>query len=316
MRPLVLALSTAAAAFLRARTLAKHGRPALIITGGPTGAGKSSLQKQMKTQLTKMGYTGNYVTSIVDDLVEQDEDYKDKVMHILYEIVPEINILDDNANAQWDELLKQQLTNPSKDLLTKFADAYFFARKNGNCGHPDLAAGGKGCDAVNDAVITQAIENRENIIFETTVGYPGWLIDWVGDKYDVYYAASLVGLCRLFARNTNRAYFSAVDFLQSPVFNGPRLPDVSKSGNYGNLVQIFKQTLVSIAENHCMEPAGTAGRDEKFCGKFPLTGMFIYDNNERMTLSKRYDAHELADADEIAALESSVSPETSSSECD
>jgi len=265
---LTLALASAVAALtLRGRTKA---RPVLLITGGPTGSGKSGLP-----EATEASIAGEiaYQPFLIDDLVENSPSYKAHVMQILHRLMYGDRGEEDLSPESLHNL-ETILSEPSQELLDEFYEAYFDARRTGDCGHPDEAPNLKGCSEVFKKRLEEALANKANIVFETTVGYPSWLVDKTNGEYDVYYAASLVEMCQLVPRNTGRAFKMAKQFLEDPEHSpAARLTPVGNG--FAALVDQFSDTIQKIW-SRCLR---LGRKDAAVCGRAPLAAMLLFDNN-------------------------------------
>jgi hypothetical protein len=259
--------AVAAALTLRGQTnkAQTKARPILLITGGPTGSGKSGLPEA--TEATVTGKI-TYQPFLIDDLVEQAPMFKAQVMHILHRLM-------DGANDL--HKLEETLSHPSQELLDEFDKAYFDARRSGDCGHPDEAPNLKGCSEVFKKRLEVALANKANIVFETTVGYPSWLVDKTNGEYDVYYVASLVDFCRLVPRNTGRAFKMAKRFLADPEHSpAARLTPVGDG--FADLVDEFFGTIQKLWGSDCLR-RGNGDANAAVCGHAPLTALLLFDNN-------------------------------------
>jgi Ni2+-binding GTPase involved in maturation of urease and hydrogenase len=97
-----------------------------IITAGPTGSGKTKLIDNTIKHLNLNSSNNNlYKKFLVDDLVENDQIYKDKISTIIKDIETECK--NDYTNST--ECEKEKYINPDENLIKKFNDAYFEVRK-------------------------------------------------------------------------------------------------------------------------------------------------------------------------------------------
>jgi len=234
-------------------------KPILLITIGPTGSGKSGLIDQSIKQLNRPGEWHQF---LIDDYVENDPIYKKQVL----------GILTDELRSQLDALIE-----PTPELYSKFNDAYFSVRKNIGCGR----AGQGGCDAQFDKDIEEAIQAGQNIVFEMTgTYYPKWLVEKTQGRYEIVLAYTLVNICELVQRNTNRAVISSKRFISNPLqVPAPRLPNVSASGPYRDNVEKVKQVFFQIIDNNCLAVQQQSQLNREFCSPYPISRILLFDNN-------------------------------------
>ena len=125
----------------------------LIMTFGPTGAGKAGLAVAAANHLN----IKVYVPALIDDLVENDKLYKLKVNAIIGKFG-----LKENQNL---------LLNPSDALFTAFGDAYVSTRFKLGCAGTipqGIEPSNWNCNEQNDMILRDAIHEKKNIVFETT----------------------------------------------------------------------------------------------------------------------------------------------------
>lgn len=232
------------------------GKPKLVITVGPTGSGKATLIEEVGKYLG----IDDWEQFLIDDYVENDPTYKEKVLEIL-DSLSGLNILN----------------TPSDDLYQLFGNAYFSVRKGEGCGF----AGKGGCEARFDKELDEAIGNGKNIIFETTGTYfPKWLVEKTDGKYDIILAYTLVNLCSLFQRNRNRAFVQSEQFIKDPEkYPAPRLPNVSADGPYPKNVEQTRNIFFEIIANDCLGARGKTNVD--YCSKYNIDHILLFNNNER-----------------------------------
>ena len=218
-------------------------RPRLLVTAGPTGAGKSSLMHVAGKELELV----DPLAFLIDDYVENDDVYKQDVREILR------NRAD----------LERSLSEPSEEILQSFKKAYSKARDEG-CNR------GGGCNSQLDADVMEAFEVGRDIIFETTGrNYPGWLIQLADEHgYESNIAYTLASVCKLIARNKSRAVKQTLEFLAGNTKSAPRLPDVSQHAYKKSLDEIEK-ALFYVLRN-CVGGGGDC--------KFPVSRLLIYDS--------------------------------------
>jgi hypothetical protein len=244
--------------------LSKSPKPYFIITAGATGSGKTKLVDETKKYLNIENV--DMVTILVDNLVENDDKYKKKILEIINSIKTECNNNDDCE--------KEKYTNPTDTLYKKFSDAYFTTRKEENCKSVNNT-NKLSCDDLNDQNIKNAIKERKNIVFEFTGSYiPTWLLDskWIADEYIIVITYSLVTLNNLVERNKSRAYKSVKDFYVDNNMTAPRLPNVSYDAFKPILINIYN--ILKELYNLCI-----IQYNKDKCGEKKIDQLLIFDNN-------------------------------------
>ena len=253
-----------------------YRKPFFIVTLGPTGSGKSTLlEKTIKYKNLGLN-PKKFISVSIDDLVERSPIYKKAVKNII------------KQNECWDSNTNNittsdscNLKNPSPELFEAFEKTYWDARMI-QCNKSES----KGCDAINDDKLGEAIRNNDNIIVETTGRtLPLWHVEQILDNaenidYNIIFIYSLVNFDELMKRNKSRAAKQVKEFMTSPYENpAPRLPDVSE--------KVFKELTTNIVNNLltlrniCMATKTPPPDD---CGKINNSNMFtllIFDNNTR-----------------------------------
>lgn len=242
-----------------------------IITSGATGSGKSSLINET-LKLLKIE-NEPYEKILVDDLVENDKKYKDRVNKIISDTETECN------NEISCKINKYE--NPSKELLDKFKNAYFTTRQEPGClNNQDNDS----CDLLNDKKIKNTSD--KHIIFEFTGSYiPTWLLNlnWIHSDYKIIFTYSLVHLNKLIERNKSRAYKAIEEFKNDKSKPAPRLPDISIN-TFQPIVEGIKNTLIKLYDN-CIK-----SYDVKTCGERKIDQLLLFDNNGAK-LELKYDSN-------------------------
>jgi len=253
-----------------------------IITAGPTGSGKSSLiietLKQLKIE------NEPYEKILVDDLVENDEKYKNRINKIISDTEQECYY---DTNILYCE--KNKYENPNQKLLDAFKNAYFNTRQEPGCLNNQE---NKTCDVIND----DKIKNTKNkhIIFEFTGSYiPTWLLNlnWIHTNYKIIFTYSLVHLNKLIERNKSRAFKAIEEFKNDNSKPAPRLPDISIE-KFQPIVSSIKNTLVDLY-NNCIK-----SYDVKTCGDRKIDRLFLFDNNGSK-LELKFDSNSDVNNDEL-----------------
>lgn len=256
-------------------------RPYIIITVGATGSGKTALIEKTIQHLNIQDQ--NYVKILVDDLVENDSKYKEKVLQIIEGVSERCERY--NNTEKYEECIeseREKFINPSKILLDQFADAYYDVRNQKCC----LQNAEFNCNELNDENLKVAFKNNKNIILETTGTYiPKWILsrEWIPDIYIVVFSYSLVTLNNLIERNKLRAYNSIQEFKLDHSKPAPRLPDVSHK-NFSDKIKLIYNILIELY-SECI-----INNNKEKCGTKRIDRLLIFDNNT-VSLINTYDSN-------------------------
>jgi hypothetical protein len=217
----------------------KRNNPYILITCGPTGSGKSSLIDKSIDYL-KLERPLNKNIYIIDNLVEQNPDYKNKSRKILKKYFSK------NDYTVIEKKIKKLLDTPinKNSIFKNFTNAYFNTRKFG-CKY-------KSCDKSFDKRIRSTIDKNENFILETTGRSFPTIVGWTNDKYKIFISYSLVEFCTLIERNIKRMIEQIKSFLSKERNNSiaPRLPDI-RLQIFGEVVNNILKTLIEIIDKNC-----------------------------------------------------------------
>ena len=249
--------------------------PYIIVTLGPTGSGKSSM---INNVINYLKLDKSYKKFLVDDLVENNDNYKQTV-HVITENVMR-QCIDEKKYCVDDECIKcdtsKYYINPSMKLLEDFDKAYNDVRKGPNCvkDYP------LNCNDYNDMKLQEAIQNNDNIIFETTGLYiPNWLLTadspsegFINNKYNVIFAYNFVNFNELIERNKKRILESLTKFTEDQINPGPRLPNIERD-TFKKTVSQIKQTLLKLYDLCILK------HDSIQCGKTKINKLLLFDNN-------------------------------------
>ena len=253
-------------------------KPYLLTVVGPTGAGKTS---KLNETISYLGLEPSYTKIIIDDLIESHPYYKQQVADIIKQI---------------DELCKEEgkycnndscepcdttpyYKDPSEDLLTSFSKAYFSTRKT-KC-TPELT-----CDELNDQNLTNAIKNRDNIVFETTGSYiPTWLLSskLLTSEYNVIFAYFLQDINQIMSGVKNRALsgikqFKGIKEFNMSTGNAPRLPDV-RPAVFTKQVKLISDVLVNLYDMCILS------HDESKCGDIKINRLVLFKNQDHQLIN-------------------------------
>lgn len=215
-------------------------KPYMIVTAGPTGSGKTMLVNEV---IDYLELDPHYVKVLIDDLVENDDEYKQMVYNII-------------------------TTKNFDNIMEELNNAYFYVRnKKRNDQYPT------NYNEINDEKLMNAIKHRKNIVFEFTGTYiPTWLLKDI-DNYNIIFAYTTVCLQKLKERNQLRMKYALEKFEIDPNNNpAPRLPNISD--------QIFTKLILTIRDNlknlykYCIK-----NKIVKKCGTSPIGRLLIYNNS-------------------------------------
>jgi len=241
--------------------------PMLLITSGGPGSGKSTLIQESFKHL--LGSVPDYEMFLVDDLVEKDDNYKQKVNKIMEEF---------ECKPPFDSQ-KCNPTRPTEALLSAFKQAYFSVRQMPGCNrNPESLT----CDQLNDKGILLAMEQKENIVIETTGSYiPTWIFDLKNvENYRVVFAYSIVAFDVLLTRNSSRATRSLLNYFYDRSQPAPRMIDIRKEVFAPMIDQICKTLL--MLRNSCLQGSTDAQcvSKSKVClNDNTVDNLLIYDNS-------------------------------------
>lgn len=245
----------------------EDAKPYLIITAGATGSGKTRL---MQETIEMLGLDPRTVVRIlVDDLVENNEQYRRQVQGIMHKIE---ELCESSLDAALCE--RESYEQPSCDVIKQFASAYFSTRDAPGClPEPEYAT--LNCDQVNDLMLKAAVREQKNIVFEFTGQYiPSWLLntELIGTTYRIVFTYSFVKAHTLMRRNTARAYEAIERFKENPFSPAPRLPDVSL-GHFRGVTLKLRNVLVEMYVDCILE------YNPKKCGDRRIDRLLLFDNN-------------------------------------
>lgn len=248
-----------------------------IITAGPTGSGKTGL---VNVTLAKLGIDEKteYTKFLIDDLIENDNVYKEKIRKI-------INKIDEECMTEQnkDDCEKNKYTNPSSELLTQFNNSYFEVRNTVGC-KEHIQEKEQNCNEVLDNRLKAIFKMEVKpfiIVFEITgSSIPKWLLnsEFIPDDYTIIVSYSLVNFTNLLNRNISRAYKSIINFKHDTTNTkpAPRLPDIQPT--------VFKKTIGAIYNiiielyNKCINIHDDI--DVSTCGTRKIDRLLIFDNNK------------------------------------
>jgi hypothetical protein len=247
-----------------------------IITAGPTGSGKTGLVNVTLTNLG-IGEKKEYAKFLIDDLIENDNVYKEKIREIINKINEECMKEQDK-----DDCEKNKYTNPSSELMIQFNNSYLEVRNTVGC-KEHIQENEQNCNEVLDNRLKAIVKMEIKpfiIVFEITgTSIPNWLLksDFIPDDYTIIVSYSLVNFTNLLNRNISRTYKSIIDFKNDTTNTkpAPRLPDIRPT--------VFKKTIGDIYDiiielyNKCVNIHDDI--DVITCGTRKIDRLLIFDNN-------------------------------------
>ncbi len=241
----------------------KDDEPAiLMITCGVTGAGKSTLIHETFRAL--LGKVPEFEMFLVDDLVENDPQYK--------------KLVDEIVGSKICKPPFDKECQPTEELLAAFKSAYFAVRSKEGCmGNTENL----NCNELNDRNIIRALQAHKHVVIESTCSYiPAWILDLELTNYKIVFSYSVVRFDVLLERNESRASKNLKAYYEDRSKPGPRVIDIRPSTFLPIVTQVW-QTLVDL-RNVCMGP--TASKDGKCMSKksqvsnATVSNLFVFDN--------------------------------------
>ena len=256
--------------------------PYIIITLGPTGSGKTNL---VEKTISHLELNRDYSKFLVDDLVENNQEYKRLVSQIINNVnnkcVQEgLYCLDKSTCSKCDT--SHYYLQPTNELLQHFNDAYWFVRNAPSC----VEGTHEDCNLYNDKQLKRAIADKKNIVLESTgLNIPAWVLskDFIKKdaNYLVIFAYSLVQFDQLFERNKKRLIESIKKFEESHANPAPRLPNIRHNVFKANVLQI-KTTLNKLYEK-CIKADEP---NPSLCGEKDIDHLLLFNNTgKQMTLA-------------------------------
>jgi energy-coupling factor transporter ATP-binding protein EcfA2 len=251
------------------QTKFNYDNPTIIITAGPTGSGKSSLLDKALELLYKHRETPTYKTFLIDDYVDNSQSYKDIVDNIIDKY---------NCKESIEPDSPCDVANPNQELIDDLDKAYFEIRENGPCD-----SSGKSCKEIFNVDLKTAIENRENILIETTgkdipLKYISKIAQFAGlTNYNFLFMYSILDFNPLIDRVKSRFKKSMTSYLNDKNSSAPRISNISREPFKKKTSKIIT-TLIKL-RNECLR-LGRPSNPE--CGALNSNGNFIlliFDNN-------------------------------------
>lgn len=265
--------------------------PYIIVTLGPTGAGKSTL---IGKTIAYLELDKNYTKILVDDLVENNDKYKSRVREIILSLEKRCKTKNKNCD------ISNYYLNPDEELITAFNTAYYDVRQGNGC----LPESNLTCDTQNDALLKRAIADNKNIVLELTgQTIPNWLLKapFITAGYNVIFSYVLVKFDILLVRNTQRTLNSVKKFMNNNIGSvpGPRLPEIRLT-KFKEIVYSIKSTLLDLYSS-CIK----SHTPEK-CGSTRINRLLIFDNNGK-EMQLAFDSAK--DSNQIETVINAISPD-------
>lgn len=261
----------------------------LLIVLGPTASGKSSLPTKVSKYLfiNDKFKKGNYISLLIDDLVEINKGYIEDVNNYLDNLLKkysenELKNIIKNCNKHFDiintfgffykknrwctncntGMRLYNLRNTERDKCNNYDNNIEEFLKKSNFTSRTLNKNIKSnkntksyreslsCEELNDKKLKIAINNNNNILFETTgKSIPYWLFEMYEKElvnYKVIMAWSVLDICELIKRNKSRTLNQFNKWLiekkeKNKINTVPRLPDIR--------FEVYKKDLINIIKN-------------------------------------------------------------------
>jgi hypothetical protein len=244
-----------------------------IITSGPVGSGKTSI---IQATLAHLGLAGHYEKFLIDDLVENDAEYKSLVTGI----ISKIDAACARKHTDSDAIVackRNAFVYPTPKLFKAFSDAYFLVRRQTGCKRTKKGETFDGnCDEFLKIQLKLVKQKQPPIVvFETTgASIPDWLLsaDWIPDNYKIVVSYALASIPALIDRNKMRAYNGVLEFVNDPrSAPAPRLPDV-RANAIKQSVDVITGILRTLYEK-CI------CAHDHICGTRTIDTLLIFDTN-------------------------------------
>jgi hypothetical protein len=240
-------------------------KPFVIITVGPTGAGKTGLVNET-IKYCRLNSNSSPRVFLVDDLVVNNQKYKE-----------EVNAIIKNYDMT-DDTVETSMTDPN--VIAAFNQAYWNVRRSGDC----VKERPQNCDDVTDSEMKEAIDAKQSFVLEITgSSIPAWLLgrEWLGtntDSYDVFVSCVFVSnLDDLIQRNKSRFKQAFESFIRDPIKNpAPRLPNITP-GQFNKTIVTIKNTVTDMYSS-CVLPEESK-KDERKCGNENIDQLLVFSNN-------------------------------------
>lgn len=217
-----------------------------VLLVGPTGSGKSKLKECTMQNLGLPDSDTEYMG--IDDLVENDNGYKEAVKQLL----------ENQEDCQnYDCLMKND-----ESILESFNKIYFDARN-------------QGLDEEYDRIFYTALMDKKHIVTEVT-GLRGisWFVNLAkAHGYRVAISISLVYFDTLVDANKTRARDAAAVFMKDRDMPAPRLQNVDPEVFEKNVKQIYFNILKMLMQ--CFDEENTV---PDYCGNYVVDKLYVYTN--------------------------------------
>ena len=211
----------------------------LIITLGPTGAGKSTMATNLKKVAQKINssaYRYEWFNKVLDDYIEESDLYKSEMAEFIEKNKGGINI----SELDGCSIYEPKWTQFAKEM----SRIYFKARIQGGL-----------ADKYN-ADFNESIKNGKNMLFEITgknklsvIKALNTVLNQTGNcktyKYIILAGYSIVDYYLLQARNISRFQNDYIQFINDPSKKPPRLPWI---GCFNNEIPRNESSILSYCQ--------------------------------------------------------------------
>jgi hypothetical protein len=241
-------------------------QPYIIVTVGPTGAGKSALPTLI---INDLKLNKSYVNIQIDDIIQSNPNYKSEINKVIKKKFNHNNThkltkadnkaVNNNVNNKTKKIKKITNAMNNNKFIAMMNNVYMATRKGNYCD-------GKPCNAYNDSLLDKAIHESKNIVFETTGNNNiNWLFEKLEEhvkppnkKYIIIISYMLTTYMKLLKRAKQRAisafnaYMSQKNELQNnpaksvPV---PRIPAFKKH-NFAGLIVIIYNNIIPLLKKY------------------------------------------------------------------
>lgn len=247
-------------------------KPYLIVTNGITGSQKTKMADEI---ISYLKLNTDNVKIIIDNLIINNKEYKNKVSEIIKKVNAECN---NKKNC-----IEDKYKNPNEKLLDAFEKAYFDIRNGDNC-TDDYS---KSCDKLNDLNLENALKENKNIVFETQgLNIPSWLLShpYLRDNYNIIFGYSLSPIKKIVDIIISRAIANIKKFEKDQIKNpAPRFPNINKIKIRQSIVKIIN--TLKMLRNNCIDNIKYLN-----CGNKKIDKLLIYNNNTEFKLELVYDS--------------------------
>jgi hypothetical protein len=252
-------------------------KPYIIITSGPSGSGKTLLAEKTidYLKLSDKDMSPHFTKILIDDLIENNIAYKEKISAIVKECVEQ-----SNKSSEIKECFQCSKSNCyylKPDIFEQLSKSYWQVRTKPYCNESSPLS----CAILNDELLKQAVERNQNIVFEITGAntMPTWILSepFISKEYNVIFSYSLLNIDDLIIRNITRFEKSLQKFNIDNSNPAPRIPNIEYKYIEKHVYEI--RNLLLKIYNKCI-----IDHNVYTCNKYKINKLLIFDNNNEMKL--------------------------------